>query len=97
MKIQTLRLGAACLFLVGSLTSCASKPIVRTETVEVERPVIVGVPAELTRTPPEPQLPVGAISNDDLADYVDALKAWGRGMVKQLQEIAGLAPTEPRP
>ena len=86
-----LRRGAALACLLVSLTSCANKPIVRTETVEVKMPVIVEVPRELTRTAPEPQLPADA-TNDDLADYVDALKAWGRGMVKQLQEIAGLAP-----
>lgn len=85
--------GAALACLLASLTSCASKPpIVRTETVTVETPVIVGVPAELTRAPAEPQVPAGELTNDDLAGVIKALQAWGRGLVGQLREIAGLVP-----
>ena len=85
--------GAAIACLLASLTSCAAKaPIVRTETVTVETPVIVGVPAELTRVAPEPKLPPGELTNDDLAGVVKALQAWGRGLAGQLREIAGLAP-----
>lgn len=80
------------MFLIVSLTSCAGKAIVRTETVTVEKPVIVGVPAELTRTAPEPALPAGPVTNADLADHVDALRAWGRDMASRLAKIAGLAP-----
>lgn len=79
------------------LTSCAAKEIVRTETVTVEVPVVVGVREDLTRVPPEPQLPPGDLVNDDLAQAIEALRAWGRGMAKQLREIAGLAPAEPQP
>ena len=80
------------MFLIVSLTSCAGKAIVRTETVTVEKPVIVGVPAELTRTAPEPVLPAGPVTNADLADHVDALRAWGRDMASRLAKIADLAP-----
>lgn len=80
------------MFLILSLSSCGDKAIVRTETVTVERPVIVGVPAELTLTAAEPVLPVGAVTNADLADHVDALRAWGRDMASRLSKIAGLAP-----
>lgn len=89
-KIKKLQRGAALAFLLLSLTSCASKPIVRTETVTVERPVIVGVPAELVRVPAEPALPPGNLTNDDLADMIDRLRAWGRGMAGQLRKIGGL-------
>lgn len=80
------------MFLIVSLTSCAGKAIVRTETVTVEKPVIVGVPAELTRTAAEPVLPAGPLDNADLADHVDALRAWGRDMASRLSKISGLAP-----
>lgn len=86
--------GAVLLFLAWSLTSCATKPAVRTETVTVERPVVVAVPAALTRVPAEPQLPAGEITNDDLADLIERLRAWGRGMAGQLREIGGLGPSE---
>jgi hypothetical protein len=97
--IQTLRCGAVSAFLILSLSSCAGKAIVRTDTVTVEKPVIVGVPAELTRTAPEPVLPAGPIDNADLADHIDALRAWGRDMALRLAKIAGLVPVsdEARP
>lgn len=83
---------ALCLLL--SLTACAPKAIVRTETVEVATPVIVRVPPALTRVEPEPDLPPGPVDNNDVADLVDALRAWGRDMAARLGKIAGLAPAE---
>lgn len=94
------RRGAALACLTLLLASCASSPIVRTETVTVEKPVIVGVPAELTRVAPEPVLPPGPLTNDDIVDDRDAWRAWGRGLAEQLRKISGLAPAvtdEPRP
>lgn len=91
MKIQKLRHGAALLFLILLSTGCASKPAVETRTIEVEVPVIVGVPAPLTDVPAEPVLPAGRVSNEDLANYVDGLRAWGRGLAGKLRKIAGLA------
>jgi hypothetical protein len=78
-----------CLLLL--LTSCAT-PAVRTETITVEKPVIVGVPAELTRVPPEPVLPPGALTNEDIVEDREAWRAWGLGLAEQLRKIAGLAP-----
>ena len=76
-----------CLLL--SLTACG-KTIVRTETVEVEKPVIVPVPSPLTETPPEPDLPPGAVTNDDLADLIDRLRMWGRDLAGKLKQIREL-------
>lgn len=96
-----LRCGAALVFLMPWLTSCASsgKPIVRTETVEVAVPVIVAVPRELTSVPPEPVLPAGPLVNEDLANDRDAWQSWGRGLACQLWRIAGLGggDTGPKP
>ncbi len=92
MKIKTLPHGLASLCLVALLTSCANKPEnVRTETVEVEVPVNVPVPAELTREVPAPVLPERA-TNGDLADYTDALRASLKAANAKLREIAGLQP-----
>jgi hypothetical protein len=87
-----LRRGAVLLSLTACLASCASDPVVETRTVEVEVPVIVGVPRALTDVPAEPVLPPGRLTNDDLAAHVDALRAWGRGLAGKLREIAGLVP-----
>jgi hypothetical protein len=86
--------GAALACLLASLTSCASEaPIVRTQTVTVEKPVIVAVDPKLTTVTPEPALPARELTNDDLAAAIKALQAWGRGLAGQLREIAGLAPS----
>ena len=92
--IHPLLHGAVLLCLALSLSSCATDQAVRTETITVEKPVIVAVPAALTRVPPEPTLPAGEITNDDLADLIERLRAWGRGMAGQLRKIGGLAPAE---
>lgn len=60
-------------------------------------PVITPVPAELTRVPPEPKLPAGEVTNEDLAELIEQLRAWGRGMAGQLREISGLEPADPQP
>lgn len=52
----------------------------------------VALPSELMRVPAEPVLTAGEITNDDAADYIDAVKVWGRGLAAQLREIAGLQP-----
>ena len=89
MKIKKPRLGAVSACLLLSLAACASKPIVRTETVEVKVPTIVTVPAEMTRVPAEPTLPADA-TNGDLVEYADALRAWGRELAGKLRKIGGL-------
>ncbi len=47
-KIKPQLRGAALAFLTLSLIACASKPIVQTKTVEVERAVNVALPAVMT-------------------------------------------------
>ena len=72
------------------LPACASKPVVRTETVEVKVPVITPVPAELTRVQPEPTLPAGEVTNEDLVELIGQLRAWGRDANARLRKIAEL-------
>lgn len=84
--------GAALACLLGSSQGCATKPVVRTETVEVKVPVLVRVPAELTRVDAEPRLPAGEITNDALADFVEQLRAWGRGLAGKLRKVEALQP-----
>jgi hypothetical protein len=89
--IHLLLRGALPAFLILSCGACATKPSVRTETVEVKVPVYVPVPAELTREVAAPVLPAAA-TNGDLADYADALRAALNAANAKLREIAGLQP-----
>lgn len=57
--------------------------------------MIVAVPEELTDVPAEPVLPAGDLANEDIADHLDALRAWGRGLAAKLREIAGLDDARP--
>lgn len=87
--------GAALSCLLLSLGACASnEPLIRTETVEVKVPVLVRLDPKLTAVPPEPDLPAGAATNDDLSNLVDALRAWGRGLAGKLREIEKLQPAK---
>lgn len=93
----------ACLLL--SLTSCSGQPIVRTETVEVPVPVLTPLDPDLTAQIPEPAPPPRAcvdpvakratVCNPDLADYVDAVRAWGRSGYAKLARILELQPEPP--
>jgi hypothetical protein len=56
--------------------------------------VTVPVEKRLTDVPAEPKVPAGTLTNDDLVEAIKALQAWGRGLAKQLGEIAGLVPAE---
>lgn len=102
-----LQRGAAVLCLLLSLTACASRPAVRTETVEVRVPVVVSVPDELVAQEPEPRaerLPPGqtscppgappALANCDLLDLIDRLKAWGRQGWCRVERVGNLGPRE---
>lgn len=89
-KIQKLLLGGALACPIALLPACATKPIVRTETVEVKVPVIVPVPAELTRPAREPKLPDGEITNEDMAEFAEQLKAALRDANSRLRKIAEL-------
>jgi len=48
------------------------------------------VPEALTEQVPEPVLKPDPVTNEDVADYVERLKAWGRAAYKKLEKIAGL-------
>lgn len=79
------------------LTSCASDPIVRTEAVTVRVPVYVPLRAELTAPPAaEPDLPANVVVNDDLAELIEQLRAWGREGWGRVRKIRELQP-EPQP
>lgn len=73
-----------------SCAGCVTKPLVRTETVTVEKPVIVAVPAELTRGVAEPKLSTGVVTNSQLADWIDAWRAALRLANCKLEKIAGI-------
>lgn len=75
------------------MTACASDPAVRTETVEVKVPVVVSVPDALVEQEPEPQLPAEVV-NEDLAELIEQLKAWGRQGWCRIERIGNLGPRE---
>ena len=87
--------GAAPLFLLLSLTACAGKPLVRTETVYVDRPVSVAVDARLTAGVPEAVLPARA-KNDALAGYGESMKCRLISANCQLEKIEDAQPGDPR-
>jgi hypothetical protein len=71
--------------------------------VEVKVPSYVALKPALTHVPAEPAPPPArcrdargrkTVCNEDTLAVIDALRAWGRAMVGQLQEIAGLQPKE---
>jgi hypothetical protein len=68
---------------------------VKPEAVEVRVPVYVRLPAELTAQVPEPLLKSGPVTNEDLADWADALKAALREANRKLRAIEGLQPGQP--
>lgn len=74
------------------LTACASNAPVKPEPVEINVPVYVALPAELTAQVPEPMLPSGPVTNADLAEWADALKAALQTANRRLRMIEGLQP-----
>lgn len=85
------------------LASCGAKgpAIVRTETVEVKVASYVALDPELTKQRPEPAAPPAkcrdqrgkrTVCNKDALNYIDALRAWGRGAYAQIQSIFDLQP-----
>ena len=87
--------GAALLCLSLCLSACAGKPLVRTETVYVDRPVSVAVDARLTAGVPEAVLPARA-KNDDLAGYGESMKCRLVAANCQLEKIEDAQPGDPR-
>jgi hypothetical protein len=67
---------------------------VKPEAVEVRVPVYVRLPPEMTAQVPEPLLKDGPVTNEDLADWGDALKAALRTANGQLREIEARQPQE---
>ena len=83
----------SCLLLL--LTACADKPLVRTETVTVERPVVVALDRRLTSPVAEPLLPAKA-TNDALAGFAESAKCRLIAANCQLEKIEGSQPGDPR-
>jgi len=94
--------------LLLSLTACSGqRQIVRTETVEVKVPVYVPLPGALTaldaEPPPpprrctDPQAGLPTVCNKDAADYLEAVRAWGRAGWGRVADIGKLQPAEPQP
>lgn len=73
MRIKTPLTGLVLLCLLVLQASCAEQPIVRTHEVVVKQPVIVAVPAQLTRPIETPQL-ADKPTNADVAHYVLILR-----------------------
>ena len=76
------------------LGACASSPAVKPEPFEIRVPVYVPVHKELTSAVPEPMLPANHVTNEDLADWADRLKAALREANRKLRAIEGLQPAE---
>lgn len=92
MKIPKLLIGPLLAFLLLSLTACGGKTVAtRTERVNV--PVPQPVPLALTEPVDEPVLAPEA-TNDDMAQLILDLQAWGRGAYKKLAEIRASHPAE---
>lgn len=91
--INPLLRGAALSSLALSLTACGTKPV-KPEAVEVRVPVYVKLPSELTAPVTEPRLPSGAVTNADLADWADALRAALSEANAKLRRIEALQPKE---
>lgn len=57
-------------------------------------PVIVSVPEQLVAQEDEPRLPAGEVTGEDLADFAERLKAWGRQGWCRVERIGNLGPRE---
>ena len=100
MRINGLMLSGLAVLLIGC--SATREPIVRTETVKVEVPVFVPLPDALTAPVAEPAAPPRdkidpetgrpTISNEAAAEYLEALRAWGRLGWKKLEAILAKQP-----
>lgn len=95
MQHLPLRLGAVLAFPLACLllAACTPTPIVRTETVRVNVPVIQPVPPALTAPVPVPVL--AGSTNADLAAWAFALKQALEDANARLKAIAGIGATPP--
>ena len=95
--------GLLLLCLVGSLIGCSGRVEVVRETVEVAVPVRVPLPAELLVIDPEPEPPELAcldrgrptLCNEDLAEWLEQLRAWGEAGWSRVRKVAELQPERP--
>ena len=90
--------GLLLLCLGVLLTGCSGRSEVIRETVEKRVPVYVAMPDEVTADVPEPTAPDlrcidrgrATLCNDDLAEWIEQLHAWGNGLRGQLAKVRGL-------
>ncbi len=87
-----IRLGLLSLGLPILLTSCANQPAIRTQTVSVNVPVYVALPATLTAPVVFPGFPT-TVTNASLADYILSLQASLKQANGQLSKIQSLQPS----
>lgn len=94
--------GLLLLCLAVSLTGCSGRSEVIRETVEKRVPVYVAMPEEVTADVPEPAAPElrcmdrgrATLCNDDLAEWIEQLRAWGNGLRGQLAKVRDLQAKE---
>lgn len=94
MLTQTLKRGHALACLLLLLTACASNPIIETRTVEVAVPIHVPLPAELLAPVAAQDLPAGEITNEDLADLIERLRATVDALNHRLRLIRDRQPAD---
>jgi hypothetical protein len=98
MRNDGLKLLCLLLLLTGcSATPKRCEPIVRTETVEVDVPVFVALPEALTAPVAEPDAPSGGVmTNEDLVDWLEALRAALREANSKLAAVRSKQPESPK-
>lgn len=84
--------GLILLCLLPWLTACGGRQIVRQNPVEVQVPVLVALDAELLQQLPPPELPSGSVTNEQLTDWAESLRAWGADGWCRLAQVAALQP-----
>lgn len=91
------RRGRPCLFALLLLTACASDPevIYRTETREVPVPQYRELPEELTAPAVLPPWPDRALTNADLANWIEATKAVVKTVNARLERVRELQGEQP--
>jgi len=95
MRNDGLKLLCLLLLLTGcSATPKRCEPIVQTETVTVQTPVFVPLPEALTAPVAEPVAPGVAMTNEDLVDWLEALRAALREANAKLAGVRSKQPGE---
>jgi hypothetical protein len=97
--------GLALLCLLPLLAACQGRIEYVRETVEVEVPVFVPLSEPLTLGEPEPRAPAygcidrgeATLCNEQLAQWFEDVRDWGRRGWQRVEEIRRLQPKTPRP